>query len=80
MEMEKMTENTTLCIILAIGIVILAFVGVWQNIRIDSLESEVHEYMETNNELWDSQMNLNKKTLEIWELQIELNELFAKWR
>ena len=75
-----MTENTTLCIILAIGIVILAFVGVWQNIRIDSLEAEVHEYMETNNELWDSQMNLNKKTLEMWELQIELNELFAKWR
>jgi len=66
-----MNKTNIAVIILIIGITVLSIFSLFQNEKINSLEAEVHKYMETNNELWDKNLNM-------WDLQIELNELFAK--
>jgi len=74
-----MNKTNIAVIILIIGITVLSIFSLFQNEKINSLEAEVHKYMETNDELWDNQITINGKNLEMWELQIKLNEQFIKW-
>ena len=74
-----MNKTNIVVIILIIGITVLSIFSLFQNEKINSLEAEVHKYMETNDELWDNQITINGKNLEMWELQIKLNEQFIKW-